>query len=102
MTSISRARRRTASLLAIAVLLLALVLSACAGRGVVRGGSNTPAGSGYTSTQTTSSSGNAALNADISALSSTNAQIQSALSSADDAQNAANQDQSSLDNAATP
>jgi len=101
MTSIARARRRSASLLAITALLLALALSSCAGRGVARG--TTTGGSGYTSTQTTSSSGgNAALDSDISALSSTDSQIQAALGSADDAQNAANQDQSSQDSDVTP
>lgn len=99
MTSIARTRRRSASLLAITALLFALALSSCAGRGVARG----TGGSGYTSTQTTSSSGgNAALDADISALSSTDSQIQAALGSADDAQNAATQDQSSQDSDVTP
>jgi hypothetical protein len=98
MISISRAPRRSASLLAIAVLLVALALSSCAGRGLAR---TTSTGNTSTSTQTTGAS-NPALSADISALSSTDAQIQGALSSADDAQNAASQDQSSLDNATTP
>jgi hypothetical protein len=99
MISIARTRRRSASLLAIAVLLLTLALSSCAGRGVARG----TGGSGYPSTQTTSNSGgNAALDADISALSSTASQIQAALGSADDAQNAATQDQSLQDGDVTP
>jgi hypothetical protein len=102
MTSIARTRRRSASLLAITALLLALALSSCAGRGVARGNATT-GGSGYTSTQTTSGSGgNTALDADISALSSIDSQIQAALGSADDAQNAATQDQSSQDSAVTP
>jgi hypothetical protein len=102
MTSIARARRRSASLLAITALLLALVLSSCAGHGAARG-TTTTGGPGYTSTQTaTDSGGNAALNGDISALTSADSQIQAALGSADDAQNAANQDQSSQDNDVTP
>jgi hypothetical protein len=92
MPSYCRASRRTAATLTIAVLLLALVFSACAGRGAVRSGSGITQHSGS----------NAALNADVSALTQADAQIQAALSAADDAQNAASQDQSLLDSEQAP
>jgi hypothetical protein len=107
MISTTRMRRRVVWLLATAVLLLALALSACGGPGGRNGGEGNSGGNGTGSatTQTTGNGGNGdnpAFNAAVNQVSGADAQIQAALGALDSAQNDANQDSSSQDNVIQP
>jgi hypothetical protein len=99
MISTTRVRRRAVWMLATAVLLLALALSACGGGGGQNGGAGNNGDTGSTATQTT---GNAGFNAAVNQVAGADAQIQAALGALDSAQNDANQDSSSQDNATQP
>lgn len=106
MTRMVQTRRSSLWMLAVMVLVLALALAACGGRGGVRQGGAGGTGNNVTTTQqgsaATSAASSTSAGANASDIESADQQIQGALQGLDGAQSDANQDFSGQDNESVP